>query len=168
MGKPVMNPDFWRGRLQSASELRYAVYSCPEEDWNQINEHHYKILTQYIDVKNSKVLEAGCGFGRWSPLFENYTGVDISPDFIRLAKENYPLHSDNFLVGDLKTLPFPDKHFDWCFHISVKEMIRREIGNETWGLIEKELLRVSKKVLTLEYSSSLPSNPNRDNIEILF
>ena len=162
-----MNPEFWKTRLQGIPELRYAVYNCPLEDWEEINKHHYKMLTHYIDVENDKVLEAGCAFGRWSPLFTNYTGVDISPDFIKIAQKTYPEHVSNFLVGDLKNLPFPDKHFDWCFTISTKEMIKREINKETWDIMENELLRVSKKVMILEYSSSLPSNSNRDNIEIL-
>lgn len=168
MTKPVMNPEFWRERLYSSHELRCSVFNTSKENWEEINNHHYKMLTTHIKVNNDKVLEAGCGYGRWAYLFTNYTGVDISPDFIKLAQETYPERKNNFLVGDLRNLPFEDNTFDWCFHISVKGMIVREVGSKTWDIIEKELLRVSKKVLCLEYGGSLLSNnPNRDNIEIL-
>jgi len=167
MKKPVMTPEFWKQRLEISNELRYSVYNCPEMDWQRINQHHYHMLRKHIDVKNDKVLEAGCAYGRWSPLFVNYTGIDISPDFISLAKENYPLHAENFICGDLKKIPYENNSFDWCFTISTKEMIIREISQEAWNHIQSELKRVAKKVLILEYSSSLPNNPNRDNIEIL-
>lgn len=167
MKEPVTNPEFWANRLKTASQLRHSVFLCNDFDWEEINIHHYHMLTKHINVKNDKVLEAGCGYGRWSPLFKNYTGVDISPDFINLAKEQYPMHADNFMCMDLKKLPFEDKTFDWCFTVSTKAMIIREINQETWNVIEKELIRVSKKVLILEYTPSLPNNPNRDNVEIL-
>jgi len=167
MKKPVMNPEFWKRRLDTSTELRYSVFNCPDPDWQIINQHHYSMLTKHIDIKNDKVLEAGCAFGRWSPLFVNYTGIDISPDFISLAKQNYPLHKENFICGDLRKIPYENNSFDWCFTISTKGMIIREINQETWDHIESELKRVSKKVLILEYSASLLNNPDRDNVEIL-
>lgn len=167
MKDPVMNPSFWKERLKNSQQLRHSVYICNDFDWEEINSHHYNMLNNTINVKNDKVLEAGCGYGRWSPLFRKYTGVDISPDFIQLAKEKYPMHSDNFICGDIRNLPFKDNFFDWCFTISTKEMIIREINLDTWIEMENELKRVSKNILILEYSHSLPSNPNRNNIQII-
>lgn len=167
MKEPVMQPDFWHNRLKNASKLHHSVFLCSDNDWEEINIHHYHMLTKHINVKQDKVLEAGCGYGRWSPLFKNYTGIDISPDFINLAKDRFPIHKDNFICGDLRSLPFEDKAFDWCFTISTKAMIIREIDLNTWNKIEDELKRVAKKILILEYSHSLPSNINRDIVEII-
>jgi SAM-dependent methyltransferase len=167
MKEPVMDPNFWATRLKNSSQLRHSVFLCSDNDWEEINIHHYHMLTKYIDVKKDKVLEAGCGYGRWSPLFKNYTGVDISPDFINLAKDKFPMHKNNFICEDLKKLPFNDKVFDWCFTVSTKAMIIREVDLNTWIEMENELKRVAKKVLILEYSYSLPSNTNRDNVEII-
>lgn len=162
-----MTPEFWKGRISSSPVLRHSVYRCDEIDWQRINQHHHHMLNKHIDVKKDKVLEAGCAYGRWSYLFSNYTGVDISPDFIKLAQESYPDNADNFLVGDLRNLPFDDDTFDWCFLVSIKGMIIREMGKDVWDSMETELIRVSKKILILEYSNSLPDNPKRDNVEIL-
>lgn len=167
MKDEVMSPKFWKERLSKANKLRESVFYCSDFEWRLINEHHYKVLKNTIDVKNDKVLEVGCGFGRWSPLFINYTGVDISPDFISLAKQNYPLHKDNFSVQDIRQLSFEDNSFDWCFTISTKEMIIREEGNKIWDTMENEILRVSKNLLILEYTKSLPNNPHRDNLQII-
>ena len=167
MKDKVMSPEFWKERISNSNHLRESVYICDDFDWQSINEHHYKVLKNTINVKTDKVLEAGCGYGRWSPLFKKYTGVDISPDFISLAKENYPLHKENFFCYDLRKLPFEDNSFDWCFTISTKEMIIREVDTKTWDEIEKEVLRVANKFLILEYSESLPSNRNRDNLQII-
>lgn len=167
MGQDVMNSEFWKERLENSTKLHHSVFICNDFEWEEINTHHYHMLTKHIDVKNNKVLEAGCGYGRWSPLFKNYKGVDISSDFIELAKTNYPLHADNFICGDLRKLPFKDNSFDWCFTVSTKAMIIREVNQETWDEIENELKRVAKNIMILEYSHSLSTNLNRDNIQII-
>jgi SAM-dependent methyltransferase len=46
-------------------------------------------IKKYIDP-NWKVLDIGCGTGRWSKYFNNYEGWDISEKLIRYAKKNYP------------------------------------------------------------------------------
>ena len=67
-----------------------------------------------------------------------------------MAKKKYP--NRTFIQSDLKTLDFKDKSFDWVILISIKEMIVDNLGQEEWYAIEKELKRVGKKVLILEYT----------------
>jgi len=150
----INSPEFWKQRIdESINDLRLAVYHTSPEDWNETNKAHQKIIKEIV---SGRVLDAGCAYGRVSEWvddqtgYTDYTGVDISPDFIDLAKRLYP--ERKFLVGDLKDLPFGDKEFDWAVCVSIKAMVIRELGKKEWLKIKKELLRVAKKVLILEYS----------------
>jgi len=150
MAKPVNKLQFWKDRIDTAVKPHYSVYVVHEHGWKLIYQHHVSIIDKVID-KTEKVLDAGCGYGRMAVCFtkEKYTGVDFSPDFIELAKQN---NSDyKFLVADMKDLPFKDNEFDWSFCISIKKMICDNLGEEEWNNMLKELKRVSKKVLILEY-----------------
>lgn len=106
------------------------------------------------EVLHGRVLDAGCGYGRSSVYFDDYVGVDFSPDFIAKAKSKYP--GKTFIQGNLKELPFKDKEFDWAFCISIKKMIIDNLGEEEWSKMQKELSRVAKKVLILEYEDPEP------------
>jgi ubiquinone/menaquinone biosynthesis C-methylase UbiE len=148
MSKPVNKEDFWKWRLNEAPELRHSVYLTNEQDWKHINDTHEELLRPF---KDKRVLDAGCGYGRWSDFFGNYTGIDFSPDFIDKAKELYPHKS--FVKANLKDLPYGDNEFDMAFCVSVKEMIVGNLGTAEWELMFNELQRVAKKVLLLEYTN---------------
>jgi len=153
MSKPIDRLDFWKKRIDEASKSRehYSVYVTKQDHWDLINKTHKEIL---LNNCSGKVLDAGCGYGRWSELFEDYTGIDFSPDFIAKAKSSYP--DKNFIVGNLKELPFKDEEFDWSFCVSIKKMVMDNLGEAEWNLMQKELERVSKKVIILEYEDPEP------------
>ena len=73
----------------------------------------------------------------------DYTGVDITPDFIEIAHERFP--GVPFLVGDARSLPFEDKSFDTvlCFFVLV------HLNREGVALAMKELTRVARKQVLL-------------------
>jgi ubiquinone/menaquinone biosynthesis C-methylase UbiE len=124
------------------------VYVAHETLWNNINYCHRELLSELIP-KNCKVLDAGCGYGRWANQFTNYTGIDFSPDFIEKARKKYP--KKTFIIGKLEQIPFDDGEFDWAFCVSIKKMVQDNLGEEKWQEMLAELKRVAKKVLILEY-----------------
>jgi len=75
----------------------------------------------------SKVLEIGCGTGHFSAYFEELgakvTGLDTSPDMLRLAKEKFGNLKINFETGEAYALPFPDNSFDLVAMITTLEFI---------------------------------------------
>lgn len=148
---PVSTPSFWRDRLRVADQrevLHHSVYICGEELWKKINRVHREILAREIDP-SMRVLDAGCGYGRMADVCQNYTGVDISPDLLARARETFP--SARFVEGDLTALSFRDKEFDIAFCVSIRAMIVGNSGESAWAPIAKELQRVAKKVILLEY-----------------
>jgi len=166
MRQPIEKISYWKYRVDKSFErdakhenddLKHeSVYLVNQDEWERIAEEHKKILGQYRD---KKVLDAGCGYGRSSEWFTNYVGIDFSPDFIEKAKELYP--DKEFIIGDLKKLPFKDNEFDIAICVSIKNMVVGQLGGAVWDKMEKELLRVAKEVLLLEYTD--PSIFNKLN-----
>ncbi|MCW6160402.1 MAG: class I SAM-dependent methyltransferase [Candidatus Micrarchaeales archaeon] len=58
----------------------------------------------------SGVLNVPCGLGRHDDALRkqgfNVSGVDLNPDFIRLAQKAHPQWSYHYKVGDMRKLPF--------------------------------------------------------------
>lgn len=164
MNKGVDKKSFWRQRLNLAKKngyLHYSVYLANPDLWKLICDTHEEIMKKEIKPED-RVLDIGCAFGRISPLFENYLGVDFSPDFIEEAKRLYP--NKKFEIQDINNLPYEDKSFDVGIAISMKHMILGNLGREAWDVIEKELKRVCKKVLILEYGEKEDYTDNRETI----
>lgn len=152
MTEPILSPDYWRQRLEQAKELHQAVFRCPLDRWQRIEARHRKLLSDLI-LPHDSILDAGCGWGRLLTLLPKdwdgrYLGVDLSPDFVALAQQTHP--RKEFVVGDLRRLDFPDT-FDWAVCISIRPMMKRNLGEDVWNLMEQELIRVSRRVLFLEY-----------------
>lgn len=161
---PVNEPSFWKKRLTDAKKnghLHYSVYLANPTLWKKIYEAHKAIIETLIK-EDDWVLDAGCGYGRLAPLFKNYVGVDISPDFIAIAQKD---QTKQFILGDLKNLTFNDNTFDWAVCTSIKAMVEDNLGKEEWELMLKELKRVAKNVLILEYGDTIKGNP--ENYEVL-
>ncbi len=143
--------EFWKDRLKDAKEkdaLFRSVYITTPRSWDQIAIVHRNVCSRLIK-DTDKVLDAGCGYGRASEWFKNYTGTDFSPDFIAEAKQLYP--NKTFIQADMRKLPFKDKSFDWGVCVSIKHMVIGRKGKEYWQEMENELKRVCDKVLILEY-----------------
>lgn len=78
-------------------------------DWHA-QPGYYRDITRHFEP-DAKVLDVGCGTGWIADHFRDYTGVDGSPEAVRLARaagRNVQLHD---LAND-GALPFPDGTFD--------------------------------------------------------
>ena len=102
-----------------------------------------KELASSIEMKGKKVLDVGCGLGGpCRMLAEEYdcvvTGVDLSEEYIRTAKELSKLvgleDKTTFVQGDATELSFKDAVFDvvWTQHVQMnvpdKEKLYSEIA----------------------------------------
>lgn len=151
----IADPKYWKQRMDHAApdNFHHSIFLVDKSTWQRIEDKHREILKTVLTPWSS-VLDAGCGYGRLLTLMPQtwegkYLGVDLSPDFVDLAKRNHRLH--NFVVGDLRHLPVADVKFDFGVLISIRPMIKRHLGEEEWAKAEAELRRVCRQLLYLEY-----------------
>lgn len=163
MSEAILDPRYWKRRLREAEarqELWKAVFICDKQRWLDIADKHRQILAQHIQPIDS-VLDCGCGYGRLPELLppvdrRKYLGIDLSPEFIDLARIRNPTYS--FAVADMRDLhwlrpPHADERYDWAVMISIRPMIIRHFGQGVWDGMESEIRAVAKKLLFLEYDT---------------
>jgi len=80
-----------------------------------VNELEKRILINLIgDVKGKKILDVGCGTGRFTNILTRMgakvTAIDPSPEMISYAKRQFK--ECRFEIGDIKNMRFPDDSFD--------------------------------------------------------
>src|SRR5262245_28291323 len=72
------------------------------------------------DVRAERVLEVGCGTGRWlaelSPVAQRVYGMDLSLGMLQQAKQRP--ESLSLICGHASHLPFPDAVLDLVFCVS--------------------------------------------------
>jgi ubiquinone/menaquinone biosynthesis C-methylase UbiE len=72
------------------------------------------------DVGAERVLEVGCGTGRWLaellPIAQEVYGLDLSPGMLQQAGQR--LKSLSLICGHASHLPFPDSTFDLVFCVN--------------------------------------------------
>lgn len=75
-----------------------------------------KTLDLMVYKKNERLLDYGCGIGRFYPFFKSknveYFGIDISESMIKECKNSFPDASKKFYVAEGESLPFEDLYFD--------------------------------------------------------
>ncbi|MFZ3074094.1 MAG: methyltransferase domain-containing protein [Minisyncoccales bacterium] len=102
-----------------------------------------KSLADDFSKRGRRVLDIGCGNGRYYPVFKEreaeYTGIDSSRKLIAIARKNFP--EANFAVADALKLPFKENEFDLAVSIAVLHHIPSEKNRE---LFFKEVSRVLK------------------------
>jgi ubiquinone/menaquinone biosynthesis C-methylase UbiE len=111
-------------------EKTKADYNLIAQDFSSKRKEIWEeLLFLFEDLKEGeKVLDLGCGNGRWFKIFKEkkikYIGIDNSEKLIEIAKKNFP--EANFLVADALNLPFPENYFDKVFAIAILHHIPSE------------------------------------------
>ena len=106
------------------------------------------------EQRSLSILDAGCGdgiFRRFVSLRHRYTGLDFSLRPLLRARKTT---SDNYVLGDLMHLPFPDAAFDMVVSLQAVQYLLCP------GIAVRECQRVLKAGGTL-----LLSVPNRDCVK---
>lgn len=159
--EPISDPTYWARRLRLTQEAdrHRAIFVCPTDRWRRIEAKHRDILAGLI-APPASILDAGCGWGRLLTLLpENwhgdYLGVDLSPDFIAMARKENPHR--RFKIADLRE-PLPEKWFAWGVLISVRPMVVRNLGQEVWDGMEVNLRKAAKRLVYLEYDENDPGS----------
>lgn len=88
-------------------EKEYLLYN---NHYSQSEEDFLDILAKKYDQKDKRILDIGCGTGRFSKLFKHatYVGLDFNKHFITFAKKKYAQKNINFITCDYKKINYTD------------------------------------------------------------
>ena len=151
---------------------------------------YMRVLKQAGSLRGRRVLDVGCGIGRWTTLLHQYgaqvVGLDIAIPQLRINRERFVPGQSRpaFVGGSLESMPFPDDLFDFISSITVLqhlpfdtqdqaiENMARCTRNGGWILIQEKINR--QETTSLKTSLSFPRFPEewtelfrRNNCELL-
>ncbi len=120
-----------------------------------VGAHKYQHLFnhEYICYQSDeKVLDIGCGPAdilNILPPSVDYTGIDISEDYIQKARQTWP--DKTFIQGDIADSKFPveDNSFDTVFFIGVQHHLPDEVVSEMLRFAYRKLKK-GGRMLSLE------------------
>jgi SAM-dependent methyltransferase len=102
--------------------LQWNKYEVAHDDEDRAT-FQAKTGLQLDELRGLRILDAGCGGGRYSKVAgeagANVVGADHSSAVDKAAKLCSHLPNVHFLQGDLKRLPLPPESFDFVFSIGV-------------------------------------------------
>jgi len=111
--------------LSQAEDRRRYFSEISERRYNG-REWHVPTVAKFEAYRGKKVVEIGCGFATDGLEFAkngaDYTGVDLTPQGIELAKERFALFDQKgtFVAANAEErLPFPDGTFDHAYSFGV-------------------------------------------------
>ncbi len=113
----------------SADFMNYGYIDTAECEIKDIEETP-RNMYRYIATNNNQerlynknLLEIGCGKGvgglflKKETKLENYVGIDLSDEHIKIAKEKFNFNNSTFLQGDAENLPIGEEIFDYVLNI---------------------------------------------------
>ena len=174
--------DFFDKRASKEVDSLMTITSFQEkENLDQRQEEESKIVLENIDLTGKKILEIGCGLGRWAEIFhdkcKSYLGLDYAENLIKLAKKNYNYENCEFQVMSALDIKIDEliikPPFDIIFIAGVliylndediSQMIKEinKISSKNKIIYIRETISVMNNRLTLKdfYSKDLDANYN--------
>lgn len=96
MSEAIGTPEYWDHRVKTASDKMTMIMRD-----NRLFEYTEKVNEVLSAWKDKSAIDVCCGYGRYSPHFEKYLGLDFSLEMITLARQEYP--GKHFEQVDIKT-----------------------------------------------------------------
>lgn len=168
-------------QIKSRYQRRFRKYGFAARslNWKRLGAAHQRFRQMWaeIDFNGKSVLDVGCGFGEMAKFLRKrykaveYVGVDIVPEFIKVAKKLYP--EFRFEVRDYFNDPLPEKFDVVLASGTLNSNVSDNIGYRRNAI--KVMFEHTNKVLAFNMSGAHPPPENdskskvwyADSLEIL-
>lgn len=123
-------------------------------------------ICRLIDPSTKTLLDVACGPSwpmkllRQRFKFDRVVGVDLYEPYIEEAKKE-KLH-DEYVIHDVRDLPFPDNSFDTVIALQIVEHLEKE---EAWKMVA-DMERIAKKQVVIATPIGEMYHPDEDGNEL--
>ena len=150
-----------RANKDLESDLSIVLFQ-DKENSEQRHIEEQKVLFEKIDVSGKKILEIGCGIGRWADALHDkcgsFLGIDFSEDLIEIAKKSRNYDNCEFQVMSATDIKIDELLIEPPFDIVIFSGVLMYINDEDLEVIINEVNSVTdenKKIFIMEPISCL-------------
>ena len=150
--------DFFNDRANRKfdSDLSIVLFQ-DKENSEQRHAEEKKLLAENIDLSGKKVLEVGCGIGRWAEALydkcESFLGIDYSENLIEIANESIDYENCKFQVMSAFDIKEDELLIEPPFDVIIISGVLMYINDEDLLVLIEELNKVGaddKKLFIME------------------
>lgn len=118
-------PEYWDDRVKNAENERMMIWAAQPEIFDSAQDTIERVLVALAEP-GMKVLDAGCGYGRFYPIIfqagADYEGIDFSEEMILLAKRKHP-------KGNFTAVNFMDHRPETLFDVVFSVYCTSSVGS---------------------------------------
>lgn len=150
--------DFFNDRANKEfdSDLSIVLFQ-DKENSEQRNIEENKLLNEHIDLSGKKVLEVGCGIGRWAETLhdkcDSFLGIDYSENLIEMANNSNNYDNCKFQVMSAFDIKVEELLIEPPFDVIIISGVLMYINDEDLLVLIDELNKVgsdNKKLFIME------------------
>lgn len=138
------------------SDLSIVLFQ-DKENSEQRHIEEKKLFYEHINIAGKKVLEVGCGIGRWAEALhgkcESFLGIDMTDDLIEIANKSYDFDDCKFQVMSATDIRVDELLIEPPFDVIIFSGVLMYINDNDIKLVFDELNRIGaddKKLFIME------------------
>ena len=155
--------DFFNKRANKDVESDYSIVLFQDkENSEQRHEEEKKIFHDNIDVSGKKVLEIGCGIGRWVEALHDkcasYLGLDFSEDLLEIAEKTYDYDNCKFQLMSATDIKVDELVIEPPFDVIIFSGFLMYINDDDINIIMDEVNQIGaedKIIFAMEPTSCM-------------
>lgn len=155
--------DFFNKRANKDFDSDLSIVLFQDKEVSQKrHEEEKKLLFESIDVSGKKVIEIGCGIGRWAEAFhdkcESFLGLDFSEDLIEIANKSQNYDNCKFQVMSATDIKVDELLIEPPFDVVVFSGFLMYINDDDMGTVMDEVKNIGAedmKIFAMEPVSCL-------------
>ena len=155
--------DFFNKRANKDVESDYSIVLFQDkENSEKRHEEEKKIFHENIDVSGKKVLEIGCGIGRWVEALHDkcasYLGLDFSEDLLEIAEKTYDYDNCKFQLMSATDIKVDELVIEPPFDVIIFSGFLMYINDDDINIIMDEVNQIEaedKIIFAMEPTSCM-------------
>ena len=152
-----------RANRDLESDLSIVLFQ-DKENSEQRHIEEKKLLYEHIDLSGKKVLEVGCGIGRWAEALHDkcdcFLGIDYTEDLIEIANQTYDFDDCKFQLMSATDIHEDELLIEPPFDVIIFSGVLMYINDDDIKVVFEELNRIgteNKKLFIMEPISHMDS-----------